>query len=99
MENLLQASIITLNRLETQISYLINIVNAKNEKTLPTQFLTIPDTSSHIDETQESRYLGDFNQYSISPDYIELDRHQTFDMLVSFYFNKIELEQECYPNP
>ena len=39
----------------------------RNEETLPTQSLTISDTSSHIDENQESWYLEDFNQDSISP--------------------------------
>ena len=39
----------------------------KNEKTLPIQSLTIPNTSSNIDGNQESWYLEDYDQDSISP--------------------------------
>ena len=49
----------SLNRLEVKVSHLVNIINDKNEKTLPNTFLTTPDSLSHIDE--ESWYLGDFN--------------------------------------
>ena len=38
--------------------------------------MTIPDTSSHIDENQESTYLEDFDQDSISPQNFELDKYQ-----------------------
>ena len=48
----------------------------RNEETFPTQSLTIPDTSSHIDENQESWYLEDFDQDSISPENLELDQYQ-----------------------
>ena len=54
-----------INRLEVKVSHLINTVNDSNEETLPNTFSTIPDCPSHIDE--ESSYLGDFNQDSISP--------------------------------
>ena len=39
----------------------------RNKKTLPTQYLTIPDSSSHIEKNQESWYLEDFDKNSISP--------------------------------
>ena len=55
----------SINRLEAQISYLVNTINDRNEETLPTQSLTIPDSPSHIDRNQESWYLEDFNQDSI----------------------------------
>jgi len=58
--------------------------------------LTIPDTSNHIDETQESCCFE--NHDSISLYHIELDRHQTFDKLVNFHFSEIELEQERDPD-
>ena len=67
----------------------------RNEKTLPTQSLTIPDTSNHIDENQESWYLGDYDQDSISSQNFELDQYQPTDKLVSFYFNEFEFEDEC----
>ena len=70
----------------------------RNKKTLPTQSLTIPDTSSHIDENQESWCLGDFNQKSISSHKLELDQFQILDKLASFPFNEIELKCECDPN-
>ena len=38
--------------IEARLSRLENM--HRNEKTLPTQSLTIPDTSSHIDGNQES---------------------------------------------
>jgi len=42
----------SINRLEAQISHLVNIINDRNEKTLPTQILTIPDSPSNIDRDQ-----------------------------------------------
>ena len=71
------------------------------EKTLSYQFLTIPDTSNLIDLAQESWCFESFNQYSISSQPLELDQYQSFknriDNLVSYHFNKIELEHECEP--
>ena len=40
-------------------------------------------------------YLEDYNQDSISPQNFELDQYQPIDKLASFYFNDIELEDEC----
>ena len=71
----------------------------KNKETHPTQSLTIPDTSSHIDENQESWYLEDFDQDLISPQNLELDQYQPIDGLASFHFNEIELDYECERNP
>ena len=76
-----------------------NMLNYRNEKTLPNTFLTIPDCPSHIDRSQESWCLGDFNQDSIPPQHIELDQSQTLDKLASFHFKKIELEYEYDPDP
>ena len=45
--------------IEARLSRLENM--RRNKKTLPTQSLTIPNTSSHIDENQESWYLEDFD--------------------------------------
>ena len=53
--------------------------------------------SSHIDE--ELWCLGYFNQDSISPHHLELQKSQTFDKWVSFHFKKFELEYECDPDP
>ena len=47
----------SLNRLEAKLTYLVNIINDRNEKTLPKIFSTIPDSPCHIDE--ESWYLED----------------------------------------
>ena len=69
---------VRLNRLENM---------RRNKETLPTQSLTIPDTSSYIEEKQESWYLEDF------------DQDQPIDELVSFYFDEIELDYECTPDP
>ena len=62
----------SLNRLEAKVSHLVNIINDRNEETLPNTFLTTPDSPSHIDE--ESWYPGDFNEDSISPHNFELDQ-------------------------
>ena len=62
-----------INRLEAQMSHLVNTINDRNEKTLPVLFLTISDFPNHIDRNQESLCLGDFNQDSIPPQHIELD--------------------------
>jgi len=43
----------SINILEPQLRCWVN-ANDKEGKTLPTQSLTIPDTSSHIDENQKS---------------------------------------------
>ena len=61
--------------------------------------MTIPDTSSHIDENQELWYLEDFDQDSISPQNFKLDQYQPIDKFASFHFNEIELEHECDPDP
>ena len=54
-----------LDMIEVRLSRLENM--CRNKKTFPTQSLTIPDTSSQIDENQESWSLEDFDQDSISP--------------------------------
>jgi len=56
----------SVNRLEEQMSRLINIVKERNEKTLPNTCSTIIDCPSHIDRNEESWCLGDFDQDSIS---------------------------------
>ena len=71
----------------------------RNKETLPTQSLTILNTSSHIDENQESWYLEEFDQASISPQNLELDQYQPTAKLASFHFNEIELDYECEPYP
>ena len=75
------------------MSHLVNTINDRNEKTLPNTFPTTPDSPNHIDK--ESWHLEDFNQDSISPQNFELDQYQPIDKLASFYFNEIELEDEC----
>ena len=57
--------------------HLVNIVNDRNEKTLPKIFSTIPDCPSHIDRNQESWCLGDFNQDSIFSHHLKLDKYQS----------------------
>jgi len=75
------------------VSHLVNTINDRNEETLPNTFSTIPNSPSHIDE--ESWYLGDFNQDSISPHNFELNQYQHIDKLASFHINEIELEDKC----
>ena len=89
----------SINKLEAQMSYLINTINDRKDETLPTHFLTIPDSPSHVDRNLESWCLRDFNQDLISPRHLELDKYQYFDKLASFSFNKIELDCECEPDP
>ena len=60
--------------------------------------MTIPNTSSQIDENQESWYLEDFDEDSISPQNLELDQYQPIDELASFHFNEIELDYEGEPD-
>ena len=61
--------------------------------------MTIPNTSNHIDENQESWNLEDFGQDSISPQNLELDQYLPFDKLASFHFNEIKLEYKCESDP
>ena len=78
------------------MSHLINTINDRNEETLSNTFSIIPDSPNHIDE--ESWYLEDFDQDSISPQNFKLDQYQSIDKLASFHFNEIELEDECDTN-
>ena len=77
-------------QIEARLSRLENM--CRNKETLPTQSLTIPNTSNHINENKKSWNLEDFDQDSISPQNLELDQFQTLNKLASFSFNKIELE-------
>ena len=61
-----------LNMIEARLNRLKNI--RRNKKALPTQSLTIADTSSHTDENKESWNLEDFDQDSISSHKLELDQ-------------------------
>ena len=92
---------LSINSLETQMNQLVNTMNVRNEETLPTQFLTNPNTSNQSDQTHESWCFGNTIQDSILSQHFELDQFQTLenqiDNLASFYFNKIELEQKCDP--
>jgi len=71
------------NMMEARLSRLENM--CRNKETLPTQSLTTPNFSIHIDENQVSWNLEDFDQNSISPQNLELDQYQPID--TSFYFN------------
>jgi len=86
----------SINMIEAKLSRLENM--HRNKETLPTQSLTIPDTSSHIDENQESWYLEDYDQDSISLQNYKLDQYQIIDKFASFHSNEIELEDECDTN-
>ena len=75
MKNLIQSEnnfFQSINRLEAQMSHLINRVKDRNEKTLPSPCLTIPNCPSHIDENQKSWRLGDFDQDSIHHNILNL---------------------------
>ena len=52
METMIQCQNDPLDMIEARISRLENM--RRNKETLPIQSLTIPNTSSHIDENQES---------------------------------------------
>ena len=97
MESMIQFQNDPLDMIEASLSRMKNM--HRNKKTLPTQSLTIFDTSSHIDENQESWYLEDFDQDSILPQNLELYQYQPIDELASFYFNEIELDYECELDP
>ena len=55
IESLIQFQSDTLDMIEAKISRLENM--CRNKETLPTQSLTIPDTSSHINENQDHGIL------------------------------------------
>ena len=82
--------------IEVRLSRLENM--RRNEKTLPTQSLTIPDFPNHINRDQESRCLENFNQDLVLPQYFKLDQSQILDKLTSFLVKKIELDYECDPD-
>ena len=63
----------SINRLEAQMSRLLNIMKQRNEENLPNTYSTIPDCLSHIDNNEESWCLGDFNQDLILPHHLELE--------------------------
>ena len=89
MEFMIQFQNDPLDVIEARLSRLENM--RRNKKTLPTQSLTIFDTSNHIDENQESWYLEDFDQDSISPQKLKLYQYQLIDELISFNFNEFEI--------
>jgi len=94
MKNLIQSKnnfFSILNRLETQMSHLINIVKDRNKETLPNTFSIIPGCPSRIDRNKESWCPGDFDQDSISPQNLEIDQYQPIDKLASFYLMKLNL--------
>jgi len=88
----------SINRLEAQMSRLINIVKDRNKETLPNTSSTISYYPSHIDRNDESWCLRDFDQDSISPQHLKLNKNQSIDKLASFSFNEIELDYECEPD-
>ena len=59
MESMIQSQNDPLDMIEARLSRLEN--TRRNKETLPTQSLTILDTSSHIDKNQESWFLEDFD--------------------------------------
>ena len=59
--------------IDARLSQLENM--CRNKETLPTHSLTIPNTSNHINENQESWNLEDFDQDSISLENLELDQY------------------------
>ena len=90
----------SINRLEQQLSQLVNIY--RNEEALSYQPLANSDISNSIDLIQDSCCFE--NQNSISEHPIELDQYQILenhiDMLASYPFSeKIELEHEYDPEP
>ena len=87
----------SIDMIETILSRLKNM--HKNKKTPPTQSLTIPDSSSHIDGNQESWYLEDYDQDSISPQNFELDQYQLIDKLKSFSSMRLNLKMNVIPIP
>ena len=97
MKTMIQCQNDPLDMIKARFSRLENM--HRNNETFPIQYLNILDTSSHIEEIQESWYLEDFDQDSISPQNLELDQYQPIDELISFHFNEIELDHECEPIP
>ena len=80
----------SINRLEVKVSHLVNTINDRNEETLPNTFLTTPDSPNHIDE--ESWYLEDSNQGSISPQNFKLDQYQLIAKLQVFISMRLNLK-------
>jgi len=84
--------------LEPQLSRLVN-TNDKEEETLPTRSLTIPDFSNHIDRDKESLCLENFNQDSISSHHLELDNTKPFTNWQVFISTKLNLIVNVTPIP
>ena len=102
MENLIQSENNfnqSVNRLEAQMSRLLNIMKQRNEKTLPNTCSTIPDCPNYIDKNEESWCPGDFDQDSISPHKLELDQYQPFDNWQVFISMKLNLNVNVTPIP
>ena len=81
----------SINRFESKQSQLANFY--KNEETPSYQSLANSDVFNSVDMTKESCHFG--NQASISSYQLELDQNQTLDILASYPFPEIELEDEC----
>ena len=71
MESMIQFQSDPLDVIEVRLSRLETM--RRNKETLPTQSLTVANTSNHIDENQKLWNREDFDQDSISPQNLELD--------------------------
>ena len=90
---------IIFSRLEDQMVHLVNTINDKNEKTLPTHFLTIPDSPNYIDRNQESWCLGDFNKIQFSHTNLNLINPKPFMNWQVFTSKKLNLIVNVTPIP
>ena len=100
MKNLIQSEndfFQSVNRLEAQMSRLINIVKDKNEKALPNTFFIILDCPNYIDRKEESWCLGDIDQDSISPQNLEFDQYQPIANWHAFISMKLNLNMNVTP--
>ena len=97
IESMIQFQSDPLDMIEVRISRLENM--HRNKITLPIQSLTIPNTSSHIDENQESWYLEDFDQDSVSPQSLNLTNINPLTSWQVFILMRLKLIMNVNPIP
>ena len=94
MKSMIQSPNDPFDRLEEKMDRMQGLMNVQISR-----LSNILELTNQIDKNQESWYLEDLDQYSISSHQRELDQSQPLDKLTSFNFNEIDLDCECEPDP
>jgi len=97
MEPMIQFQSDPFDMIEARLSRLENI--RRNEETLSTQSLTIPNTSNHVDENQESGILKTLTKIQFHHKILNLTNINSLTNWQVLISMKLKLENEHDPDP